>query len=470
VVILLIIADILMTLTSYFLSFFLRTKFDFFIFRHPIPAQQIKITIFSLIVVFVSQLISFYVSGLYTLSRNTKTYKFILKDIFIACLGTVALIIIASFFLPENLIYQRSVVVVFFVFHFITVSVSRRVITKLMRSNGSRKNIIIIGMTTIAKSLISEIETNQHLRRSYNIVGVLSIKPLINQNKLTLNNGSFHNYPILGSKDDLRRVLDRYRISEVLIASENNWQDDVLSDLREYEKKKDSKSVRLKIIPSPYEIKIGKMKFSKIHDIPMFDVEKQFGMRHHYILKRLFDIVFGVILLGLSSPLLLISGIIIKLTSRGKVFYYQRRVGKNLKRFTIIKLRTMITDAEKKTGVTLSPHNDNRVTTFGKFLRATRIDELPQLVNVIKGDMSFVGPRPERAYFVRKFIKEIDSYSERFRVKPGLTGLAQIQGDYHTKPEIKLKYDLSYIYNWSYWLEIRILLDTVRVMLTRKGH
>lgn len=468
--ILLIIADIVMTMACYFLSFFLRTKFDFFIFRHPIPIEQIKITIVSLVVVLLSQLVSFYISGLYTINDKSKIYKFVLKDIFMGCIGTIALIIIISYFIPDILIYQRSVLVVFFILEFITISLLRKLISKINYSSGNKKNIVIIGMTNIAKNLISEIETNKHLKNSYNIIGVLSINPLNNQDELTFNNGRFHNYPILGSKLELREILNAYSINDILIASENNWQDDVLSDLRKYERSKNSKAVHLKIIPSPYEIKIGKMKFSKIHDIPMFDIEKQFGMSHHYILKRLFDIVFGILLLILTSPLILISAFIIKLSSKGKVFYYQRRVGESLKRFTIIKLRTMITNAEKMTGITLSPKGDNRITFFGKFLRATRIDELPQLINVIKGDMSFVGPRPERPYFVRKFIKSIDSYSERFRVKPGLTGLAQIQGDYHTKPEIKLKYDLSYIYNWSYWLEFRILIDTFKVILTRKGH
>jgi lipopolysaccharide/colanic/teichoic acid biosynthesis glycosyltransferase len=129
----------------------------------------------------------------------------------------------------------------------------------------------------------------------------------------------------------------------------------------------------------------------------------------------------------------------------------------------------MINNAEAQTGPVLAEYGDARVTPIGRFLRATRIDEIPQLLNILNGTMSMVGPRPERPEFVSEFQQTIPGYAERFQVKPGLTGLAQVNGEYHTTPEYKLKYDLAYIYNYSLWLDVRVLTETVKVVLTKRG-
>jgi lipopolysaccharide/colanic/teichoic acid biosynthesis glycosyltransferase len=129
----------------------------------------------------------------------------------------------------------------------------------------------------------------------------------------------------------------------------------------------------------------------------------------------------------------------------------------------------MMNNAEAATGAVLAQHGDPRVTTIGRLLRESRIDEIPQLLNVLNGTMSLVGPRPERPEFVTEFIRTIPGYAERHQVKPGLTGLAQVNGEYHTTPEYKLKYDLAYIYNYSLWLDVRIMVESVKVMLTRRG-
>jgi lipopolysaccharide/colanic/teichoic acid biosynthesis glycosyltransferase len=144
-------------------------------------------------------------------------------------------------------------------------------------------------------------------------------------------------------------------------------------------------------------------------------------------------------------------------------------MGKDGKEFIIYKLRTMVDDAEAHTGPVLTFLEDDRVTWIGRFLRATRIDEVPQLFNVLNGTMSLVGPRPERPEFAQAFLQTIPGYAERLQVKPGLTGLAQVNGEYHTTPEYKLKYDLAYIYNYSLWLDMRIMAETVKVMLTKRG-
>jgi len=157
------------------------------------------------------------------------------------------------------------------------------------------------------------------------------------------------------------------------------------------------------------------------------------------------------------------------LTSPGPILYCQQRVGRGGKKFTLYKLRTMVDGAEQETGPVLAGREDERVTWVGRFLRKTRIDEIPQLFNVLDGTMSLVGPRPERPEFVGEFLRTIPGYAERLQVKPGLTGLAQVDGEYHTTPEYKLKYDLAYIYNYSLWLDMRIMAETVKVILSRQG-
>ncbi|WP_205847906.1 sugar transferase [Anaerohalosphaera lusitana] len=178
------------------------------------------------------------------------------------------------------------------------------------------------------------------------------------------------------------------------------------------------------------------------------------------------DIISSIALLILTLPITIPTAMLIKLTSPGPVFYLQRRAGKDGKFFTLIKFRTMVDDAEHKTGPVLAQENDQRVTKLGRFLRQTRIDELPQLINIIKGDMSMVGPRPERPHFAKlhKALRGI-----RLAVKPGLTGLAQIRSSYDIKPEHKKKYDYLYIQRRSALLNIYLMIKTLPIILLRKG-
>ncbi len=186
------------------------------------------------------------------------------------------------------------------------------------------------------------------------------------------------------------------------------------------------------------------------------------------LLKPLLDRIASTIGLLIVSPVIFVAGIVIKLTSPGPVFYTQERIGKNGRLFKIIKLRTMCVNAESQDGPVWSKKDDKRITTFGKFLRKTHIDELPQLINVIKGDMSIVGPRPERPFFVSKFKDNIPGYAERLSIKPGITGLAQC---YHKYDETirdvqkKLRYDILYIKRMCWSLDLRIVWQTLRISL-----
>jgi exopolysaccharide biosynthesis polyprenyl glycosylphosphotransferase len=190
-------------------------------------------------------------------------------------------------------------------------------------------------------------------------------------------------------------------------------------------------------------------------------------------IKRLMDIIISLVILLLSSPILIITAIAIKVESRGPIFYKQERSGLNGKVFKIIKFRSMIRDAEKKSGPVWSQKNDPRITKVGAFIRRVRIDEIPQMINVLKGDMSLVGPRPERPYFVEKLSQEIPLYKRRLKVRPGITGWAQVKHKYDETVEdvkTKLRYDLFYIENMSLRNDLKILFRTIFVVLFGKGH
>ena len=185
--------------------------------------------------------------------------------------------------------------------------------------------------------------------------------------------------------------------------------------------------------------------------------------------KRFFDIIcsiFGLIVMAL--PMLVIA-IIIKLTSPGRILYSQERLGLNGKKFMLVKFRTMRADAESDGAQWSQGGNDSRITGFGAFLRRTRLDELPQLWGCLKGELSVIGPRPEREIFYNKFEEHVHGFSERLKVKPGLTGLAQVNGGYDLRPEEKVAYDVEYIKNRSLWLEIKILFKTIGVIFCGEG-
>lgn len=201
-------------------------------------------------------------------------------------------------------------------------------------------------------------------------------------------------------------------------------------------------------------------------DDPLVHISVCSHSRWQAALKRLLDLVLSVIALAVAFPVIAAAALAIKVTSPGSAFYAQTRVGLGGKEFRIIKLRTMVQDAESQTGPVLASSDDARVTRVGRILRATRIDELPQLLNVIAGHMSIVGPRPERPHFVDRFRDTIPGYDLRHCVRPGITGFAQIRGRYATDARSKLVYDLWYIQNYSLFLDAYVLLHTIRTVLT----
>jgi exopolysaccharide biosynthesis polyprenyl glycosylphosphotransferase len=188
----------------------------------------------------------------------------------------------------------------------------------------------------------------------------------------------------------------------------------------------------------------------------------------YYLIKQTFDITISLFALLFLSPLFVLVSLLIKLDSPGPIFYKQERIGVNGQPFSIIKFRTMKNDAEKN-GPQWANQNDSRITKIGHYLRKYRIDELPQFINIAAGDMSLIGPRPERLVFIEEFEKELPDFRNRLQVKPGITGWAQIHGGYELTPKEKLEFDLYYIFNHSLVLDIKIMMKSIPVILFAKG-
>lgn len=219
------------------------------------------------------------------------------------------------------------------------------------------------------------------------------------------------------------------------------------------------------VIPGIYELWMAGARPALNDDLLMLRLSPPYLRPAPRAVKRLVDVAGAMLTLALASPLMALVFLLVRLTSPGPALYRQMRVGANGVEYQLLKFRSMRADAESHTGPVLASRDDPRLTAVGRLLRATRLDELPQLFNVLAGSMSLIGPRPERPHFVRQLRKQLPGYDLRLAVKPGITGLAQVNGSYWTRPELKLRLDLMYIYNYSLALDVKILLRTLLIVL-----
>lgn len=269
--------------------------------------------------------------------------------------------------------------------------------------------------------------------------------------------------------ENINKVIDKLDVKEIILALEKHEDDVLISVISKCE----DKQVGLKIVPDLYEIISGQARTNQIYGFPLIDIMPQLMPEWEKKLKRIIDIFISLLILVITLPVTIITAIAIKLDSKGPVFFLQERMGQNGKVFKVIKFRSMIDNAEAYSGPVWSHKDDPRITRVGKFIRKVRIDEIPQMINVLKGEMSLVGPRPERPYFVEKLTKEIPLYKRRLRVRPGVTGWAQVKHKYdETIDDVKtkLRFDLFYIENMSLRMDFKILFRTIFVVLSGRGH
>ncbi|WP_034445476.1 exopolysaccharide biosynthesis polyprenyl glycosylphosphotransferase [Butyrivibrio sp. AE2032] len=226
------------------------------------------------------------------------------------------------------------------------------------------------------------------------------------------------------------------------------------------------RNIRIYVMPKITDVLLKGSSQLHLFDTPVLLLREYSIKIEQRAIKRLFDIVLSLLLIVLSSPVMLVTAIIIKAYDKGPVLYKQIRCTKDRREFKIMKFRSMRVDAEKDGVARLASKNDSRITPIGKFIRSCRIDELPQLFNILVGDMSFIGPRPERPEIIKQYLEEMPEFAFRTKVKAGLAGYAQVYGKYNTTPYDKLKLDLTYIENYSIWLDIKLMLLTVKILFT----
>lgn len=264
-------------------------------------------------------------------------------------------------------------------------------------------------------------------------------------------------------------MIDTLQVRDVLIALGSQDHKELAEVLRLC----DGKNVALKIVPDFYSVIGGMARTEHIYGLPLIEVLATPMPAWEQYTKRFIDLIVALVVLVAGMPLWIGLTIAVKMTSEGEAIYRQKRVGKKGRVFTMYKFRTMQVDAEAKTGPVWASKDDTRYTSFGRWLRKTRLDEIPQLWNVLRGDMSLVGPRPERPYFVEKLIGRVPLYNRRHRVKPGITGWAQVMWHYDRSLEDvqqKVKFDLYYIENMSLRMDLKILFRTLRAVVSGGGH
>ncbi len=323
-----------------------------------------------------------------------------------------------------------------------------------------RKNAIIVGFNSKANEVHDQIL--EHRALGFDVAAYCAALPE-NLNK------SYKGIEVSGTIKDIKEMIVRYNAKEIIIALDKENHDFMVEVISQC----DNKDVGLKIVPDLYEILSGQAKTSQIYGMPLMDIMPQLMPEWEKKLKRILDVLVSFIILIITSPVLILTAIAIKFDSNGTVFFRQERCGIDGSLFKMIKFRSMRQDAEKISGPVWSTKNDPRITRIGKLIRKVRIDEIPQMINVLKGEMSLVGPRPERPFFVEKLSLEIPYYKRRLRVRPGITGWAQVKHKYDETIEdvkIKLRYDLFYIENMSLRMDFKILFRTIFVVLFGKGH
>ena len=387
-------------------------------------------------------------SDILKINRLTNNLK-ILKDILIAysvlSTATIATVAIFGEFRPNDklilypLLYSFISCTTLRLFYLITIK-------QFLKFGFNQKSVLIVGSGSSSKQVIDNIFTKPEL--GFRIHGILS------DNNLDPSITEFH----IGGLEKFPETLCENHIDEVIIAKPISEKNAIKHIVEKCEKH----GVRFCIIPDFYNIIPKWTVVQNYGDIPAIAARNEpLNIFSNRIIKRLFDVIVSSVGLLILFPLFLIIAIAIKITMPGPILFKQKRIGSNNREFTLYKFRSMSVQSDKESDLIWTTRNDKRITSFGKILRKSNLDELPQLWNVLVGDMSIVGPRPERCHFVEKFSNDIPNYRIRHLVKSGITGLAQANGwRGNTSIKKRIENDLYYLENWSLWLDLKIIFMT----------
>ena len=384
--------------------------------------------------------------GLYRSFRNATLWAELMQ-LWRACLLDMVLLL-AWLFLDHGEHTSRGVLAIFFVLSTGALSLKRVLLRQVMRRNREKgynlKSILLIGSGRMAAEYLNEVRRNREL--GYQIIGYVAGR-----------SAKGMDIPYLGGYEALPKVLERHNPEEVVSAIDTEDYHITPKIINDCE----TAGCKLVIIPMYAEYMPKHPQFDDLNGIPLLNIRRiPLDNFANAFVKRLFDLVCAALGLILCSPALLFCTVGVKLSSPGPVLFRQERVGRNKKPFYMLKFRSMrVNDTQDSAW---STQQDSRRTKFGSFIRKCSLDELPQLWNVLRGDMSLVGPRPEIPHFVDQFKNEIPLYMVRHQVRPGITGWAQVNGLRGDTPiKERVEYDIYYIENWDFWFDVRILLATV---------
>jgi exopolysaccharide biosynthesis polyprenyl glycosylphosphotransferase len=446
---LVVLVDVVMTALAFYLAYLLRSRIAF---PSPLVLGPFSGFMPQLVIQVFSMIATLFIFRLYHLQRtNSRIDQFysIVSAVSIASLISTAL----SFFYQRSdsaiargmILYTWGLSVPLLLFG--------RALTGWVKNRARRARpdrMLLIGTGDVARMI--QQKTLQNPSLGYKVVGFVA------------TNGSgprptdVAGVPVLGTPDDLPRILREQRIQDVVITLPEASHDELVDLISVCE----SEHAAVRIFPDLFQIIASELRISDLDGLPLLTVRDVALRGWNLTIKRAMDLVGSGIGLILLSPMLMFVALLIKLESKGPVFYAQTRVGLDSKPFPVLKFRSMRVDAEAHSGPVWATEDDPRRTRLGTFLRKSSIDELPQLINVLLGEMSLVGPRPERPIFVEQFRQVVPRYMERHKEKAGLTGWAQVNGlRGDTSIVERTKYDLYYIENWSLLFDIKILIRTV---------
>ncbi len=409
-------------------------------------------------------LLLYYLSSYYKDVYRKSRLKELWSTLFVSLVGVI--IIFFALILDDEIISYKnyySSFSILFTLHFALTYIPRAIITtRTAHKIQNRKigfNTLIIGSNEKALKLYNELNSSKK-SAGYRFIGFVSI---YKKDNYLLDNKLSH----LGDINNLSDLIKDYKIEEVIIVIETSEQEilgQIINKISNYK-------IIVKVIPSMYDIITGRARISSLFGEPLITIKHELMPIWQSNIKRLVDIIGSIAAIIFLLPLYIIAAIGVKLSSKGPIFYSHERIGRYGNPFTIYKFRSMKQNSEKN-GPALSSHNDPRITKFGKFMRKSRLDELPQFYNVIIGDMSLVGPRPERQFFIDKIVEVAPHYIHLLKVRPGITSWGQVKFGYAENVDEmveRLKYDIIYIENMSLYVDLKIIIYTVKIILKLEG-